>query len=394
MFCPNCGSPVAESANFCSKCGTRILREDPLRQQTTHSHNNYTMYEVFDSTNAASSKINGLFDRLLKTQDSPTTLNRFTLTDRSIITDLGEIPYERMTVLAPSGITRQLFGEGFSAGAVYTTIDGKRYCLHHTMQDATRFYLTAIYANEKISKTSKRQLMQCMCMYYAYLLNANALLHKLPVKFEGELSEEESRLHFENFFSNIYNGEENAKGIFPDATPPAAGKEPFDEFIVCNARITVNDNAVLNPENQCLVDTYTEIQEKFNQFLKENNPIPNAGQNRSPYTLGPLIDLMEDSDPDASAAIAKYNEQVRREKERAAAEAARRRESGGSYSQESSHRPSRYEQKRMEREEIERERRRQEALKKNYYNTPKCQRYGLNGKNSCAGCPIAHACKH
>lgn len=29
-----------------------------------------------------------------------------------------------------------------------------------------------------------------------------------------------------------------------------------------------------------------------------------------------------------------------------------------------------------------------------YYNTPKCQRYGLHGKESCGGCPIAHVCKH
>lgn len=29
-----------------------------------------------------------------------------------------------------------------------------------------------------------------------------------------------------------------------------------------------------------------------------------------------------------------------------------------------------------------------------YYNTPKCQRYGLHGKKSCGGCPIAHVCKH
>ena len=37
---------------------------------------------------------------------------------------------------------------------------------------------------------------------------------------------------------------------------------------------------------------------------------------------------------------------------------------------------------------------RQERMKKDYYNTPKCQRYGLSGKKSCAGCPIAHMCRH
>ena len=31
MFCPNCGTPVADTANFCSKCGTRISKE-PLNK--------------------------------------------------------------------------------------------------------------------------------------------------------------------------------------------------------------------------------------------------------------------------------------------------------------------------------------------------------------------------
>ena len=228
-----------------------------------------------------------------------------------------------MTVLAPSGITGQVFVEGFSAGAVYTTIDGKQYHLHHTMQDATRFYLAAIYANKRIKKTSKRQLMQCMCIYYAYLLNAKILIEKLPVKFEGELSKEESQVHFEQFFSRTNTGNENPySSLFTEASPPAVGKEPFDEFLVCNSKVTIKDDALLNPENQRLVDTYTDIQEEFNQFLKENNPIPNAGQNRSPYILGDLINLMTDEDPDASSAIAKYNEQVRlkREAEERAAE--------------------------------------------------------------------------
>lgn len=325
MFCPNCGTPVADTANFCSKCGVRISREIQPPQQE-QPFQNYTMYEVFDSTNAVSSKINGFLDRILSTPDSSTTLNRFTLTDRSIITDFGEIPYERMTVLAPSGITQKPFGEGVSAGAVYTTIDGRQYQLYYTTQDALRFYLTAIYANERITKTSKRQLMQCMCMYYAYLLNAKVLVKKLPVRFDGELTAEESQANFESFFSRVQTaGNENHwNAMFQETTSPPMNEKPFDEFFVCSNKVTVMDNAVLSPENQQLVDTYTKIQAQFNQFLKENNPIPNSGQNRYPYTLGPLIELMEESDPDASAAIAKYNEKVRQEKEMEERAAARR----------------------------------------------------------------------
>lgn len=44
--------------------------------------------------------------------------------------------------------------------------------------------------------------------------------------------------------------------------------------------------------------------------------------------------------------------------------------------------------------EMREEMRRQEHMKKDYYNTHKCQRFGLHGKSSCAGCPIAHMCKH
>lgn len=90
---------------------------------------------------------------------------------------------------------------------------------------------------------------------------------------------------------------------------------------------------------------------------------------------------------------AAYEEERRRadaEERRAEAEERRRSEAAV---QNSYREPSRYEKKRMEKEEIERERRKQEALKKNYFNTSKCQRYGLNGKKSCAGCPIAHMCK-
>ena len=398
MYCPKCGTIISDWANFCSKCGTRIYGENSGKQDA-QPNNAYSMYEVFDSTNAVSSKINGFFDRLLSTEDANTTLNRFTLTDSSIITDFGEIPYDRVTVLAPTGINNKAFGEGVSAGAVYTTIDGVRYQLYYTTQDAMRFYLAAIYANERIKKTSKRQLMQCMCMYYAYLINAKVLIKKLPVRFDGELTAEESQANFESFLSRVQTaGNENPWDLmFKEDISPAMKEEPFDEFFVCSNRVMVMDDTVLSPENQRLVDTYTKIQEKFNQFLKENNPIPNSGQNRSPYTLGPLIDLMEDSDPDASAAIVKYNEKIRLEKEmeeRAAARRAAERRSSGGYSQDSYSGPSRYERRRMEREEIKREQRKQEALKKNYYNTPKCQRYGLNGKKSCAGCPIAHMCKH
>ena len=392
MYCPKCGVKVSDDANFCSKCGTRIHGENSGKQ-AAQPNNAYSMYEVFDSTDAVSSKINSFFDRLLSTEDANTTLNRFTLTDRSIITDFGEIPYDKVTVLAPTGINNKAFGDGVSAGAVYTTIDGVRYQLYYTTQDALRFYLAAIRANTKIKKTSKRQLMQCMCMYYAYLLNARSLIQKLPVRFEG--SKIETDTEFEKFFGMHFSGS-GASSFFSDEPTPATEAKPFSEFHVCNSRVIANDDVVLSPENQHLVDTYGKIQEEFNQFLKENNPIPDSGQNRSPYTLGPLIELMEDSDPDASAAIVKYNEKIRLEKEmeeRAAARRAAERRASGGYSQDSYSGSSRYERRRMEKEEIERERRKQEALKRNYYNTPKCQRYGF-GKNTCAGCPIAHMCKH
>lgn len=45
-------------------------------------------------------------------------------------------------------------------------------------------------------------------------------------------------------------------------------------------------------------------------------------------------------------------------------------------------------------QEMREEMYRQQRMLKDYYNTPKCQRYGLGGKKSCAGCPIAHMCKH
>ncbi len=314
MYCPKCGAVVTAGANYCSQCGVYVHHEERPPTQSTQAYNTYTMYEIFDSTNAVSSKINGFWGKLLNVQESQATLNRFTLTDHSIITDRGEISYDRMTVLAPTGITHQLFGEGCVVGNVYTTIDGVRYQLYYTTSDAIRFYLAAIRANEKIKKTTKRQLMQCMCMYYAYLLNANAHIRKMPVKFEGERSKVETDTEFEKFFG-MHNSGNSAASFFPDEQTPNTQVKPYSEFHVCNSRVIVNDDVVLNPENQLLVDTYGEIQEKFNQFLKEHNPISNAGQNRSPYTLIPLIELMEDSDPDASAAIAKYNEKIRRERE-------------------------------------------------------------------------------
>jgi len=52
------------------------------------------------------------------------------------------------------------------------------------------------------------------------------------------------------------------------------------------------------------------------------------------------------------------------------------------------------EENRRREQEMREEMYRQERMKKDYYYTAKCQRSGLNGKSSCAGCPIAHMCKH
>lgn len=372
MVCPNCGTPVADTANFCSKCGTRISREIPPQPQA-HTHCNYTMYEVFDSTKSVSSKLNGLLDRVLSTPDSPTTLNRFTLTDQSIITDFGEFSYDRMTVLAPNSINRNMFGEGFSAGMVCTTIDGKEYHLHILSQDALRFYSAAINANKKIPQNTKRQQLLCVCMHFLYLLNLKVLLEKLPVTFEGEISKEAERAHFESLYSGKYSSTEEWEKNAPKASPPTPGKEPFDEFITCNHQVTVNDDAYLSLENQAIVDAYGMVQAELNQFLKDNNPIPNAGYNRSAFTLMGIVNQMTDADTDTTAAIIEFNRLEKEKQERELRE-------------------------REERQQRYKEEREYRATKQDYYWTSECmQRKNMrNGKykvfRKCEGCHLAPFC--
>lgn len=311
MFCSKCGTRLDDTANFCSECGNRIQHNTAQSSHNAQPKNNYTMYEAFDATDDTATKIGGFFNRILSSPDDPITLTKFVLTDRSIITDQGEYSYQQMTVIAPSSsFIYNLLGGGYTFGYIRTFINGKEYSLKFGRQNILRFSLAAILANEKIQLSSTKQKLQCANMMYAYLLHANDKIRKLPVTYEGlervKTTENDASAQYQNT---------TAERESTSFVPPAEGKEPYSEFVQCNYQVTVNPGAQLTMEEQQLIENYGYVQRLLNEFFKKHNPISNAGQNRSPFILGDIINFMTDEDTNASAAIAKYNEEVRRKLE-------------------------------------------------------------------------------
>ena len=397
MFCHKCGARLDDTANFCSKCGTRAQHNTSQTTHSTQSKSNYTMYESFDASNDTATTIGGLFNKILSSPNDPATLSRFVLTDHSIITAHGEYSYQQMTVIAPKGsISHNLFGEGFSFGDVTTSINGTVYTLKYSRQDLLRFCFAAVRANEHIPMLSAKQKLQCAHMMYAYLLNAKEIIQKLPVTFEGATSGSGLGDMFTDIFS-AQTQNHTPNWTPPTASSPAKGKEPYSEFLECNFQVTVNPGAQLTQSQKQLIENYSYVQRLLNEFFKKHNPISNAGQNHSPFILGKLITFMTDEDVDASAAIAKYNEQIRLQREAEEHRASSQESSNDSYYGSGgilSGAVNRINESNHRKQEMREEMYRQQRMLKDYYNTPKCQRYGLGGKKSCAGCPIAHMCKH
>ncbi len=309
MFCRNCGNQLREGAIFCSRCGVKIAA--PSTQQ-----NNYTMYDVFDYSNCGTKKAGmvvksagkafiSLTDSIANVMyknrpdliashkeftsytPSSKTVYKYIITDRSIILEDVEYPYENLTVFCPN-----------ETGLwVSVKINGMRYDLHSTKADRIRLFTSLLKANEHIEMHSRRQKLQYVWMCYSYL---KAVWNEL-------------------YIQNVTRNEE---------------KVSFDElFQLYKYELYSTDNQ-LNDYYKYLIASYNSVSQKLNDFFIKENPISDNGYNRHPETLAKIIDLMTDEDTDMDAIVIRYNQKLAEDEMRREAIRQMRaegRESGGGF---------------------------------------------------------------
>ena len=279
MFCTNCGTRLNEQDRFCVNCGSKVgsytspLPSDNSNQAHFVPTVNYSMYEVFDSSSSISSKIHKMTDKLLAKMNANTvTVSNFIITDRSIIFDNNEYLFEQMSVLSPNGsFSTDLSGE-YMYGYIYTNISGVNYYFNCSKDKQMKFFLTATKANDNIELKSRRQMLQYILMLCCFILKADYKIRTLPVVYDEE--------------------------------------NQFDEFLAFNKRVKIKPNETISDEDRKLIDDYTYVQEKLNDFYKKTNAIPNVGRNRHFGVLAEIVNYMTDSDTDTEEAIRKYNQKL------------------------------------------------------------------------------------
>lgn len=282
MFCKNCGANLTNDSRFCGKCGIKVSVDTTNNPLTNYypsnntSSQNYTIYEVFDSSDKLSSKIYKLTDKLLAKMDAKTvTVSNFIITDRSIIFNNNEYLFEEITVLSPYGtFATNLSGDYI--GHIYTNINGIQYHFNCSKDKQLKLFFEAIRANDKIELKSKRQMLQYILMLCCFIFKASFKFRTLPVIYEEE--------------------------------------NKFDEFLAFNKRVKIKPNETINDEDRKLIENYTYIQEKLNDYYKTTNAIPNVGSNRHFNVLAEIINYMTDSDTDTEEAIKKYNQKLLEDK--------------------------------------------------------------------------------
>ncbi len=278
MFCKNCGAKLNDDSRFCGKCGTKVSIDTTNNPYTNYnpsnniSSQNYTTYEVFDSSDKLSSKIYKLADKLLAKMDAKTVnVSNFIITDRSIIFNNNEYLFEEITVLSPYGtFVTNLSGDYI--GHIYTNINGIQYHFNCSKDKQLKLFFEAIKANDKIELNSRRQMLQYILMLCCFIFKADFKIRTLPVIYEEE--------------------------------------NKFDEFLAFNKRVKIKPNETISDEDRKLINDYTYIQEKLNDYYKTTNAIPNAGHNRHFGVLAEIINYMTDSDTDTEEAIKKYNQKL------------------------------------------------------------------------------------
>lgn len=380
LYCPKCGSLVNDNAAFCSSCGTKISanRTNDTNENGVGSFfskfayqdqkQQYTIYEKFGpdvlktaaQISFAPTLIGMGVEKLVQnaTYGNGKVIKNFVITDRSLIFKGNEYLCECMTIISPD------IG---SSDMLETSVNGEKIYLKFDKNDRFRLFNAIIRLNTKIHLTSKRQELRCLITICDFLKEANNVIKTLPISFDKD--------------------------------------NKYSEFDFCNEPLKINDGAIINEENKVLIANYVNAQKELDKFYKEVNPIEHVGHNRDLEVLKNLVAMMNESDSDIEEIIEKYNEKLAQIEEKR-----KRREEEEQFKRESGY----YEV----REDVGdngsflknvagmaigtaignklsgNRRSNSEPKKKDYYLSMGCQRYGLNGKSTCAGCTLASVCSH
>ena len=147
MFCTNCGKQIADDANFCPGCGTRVGQaatqtEQPTAQQANQQQ--YTLYERFSPTMGIG--------------------RSFILTDKSLIYGNKEYSYSEFVKINLSNVPTTALMNGTAQVLLKS---GNKLLLVFAFNQKDRFISTMNYANEQID------LANGVSKNYKYLLQSS-----------------------------------------------------------------------------------------------------------------------------------------------------------------------------------------------------------------------------
>ncbi len=279
MYCRKCGAKQRDQAKFCGKCGAQVSA--PASSPAYPAQNRgYTVYEKFDCT----SSLKFIIGDALKL-GSDASIPTFVLTDRSLIFNGTEVPFEYMTVIRPEGyISFDQSSLEFSLGGISTTIDGVKYKLKYSKEDMLRLLCTISKVNRNIPLKNARQKLQYALMMTCFLMCAETYISRMHIIYSDYLA--------------------------------------FEELTQNNTLVTLDPEYQLSQEQLRLIEDYTNAQRELNDFYKRTNAIANAGNNRKYFILKSIIDFMDETDTDVEQVVQRYNDKLLQEEVKAALEKA------------------------------------------------------------------------
>lgn len=301
MFCIKCGHKLIEGSNFCIKCGERVSKVAPNKENQSQTNTQYSMYEVFDYSNSNWKKVTEVHRSMshslakLMYKNHPKLLNiyesginnpsyktvyKYVITDRSIILDDTEYPYEKLKVICPDK----------GGTSIEIKINDVKYALYQSNDNVIRLYHALMILNQVIRLNTLREKLQYIWMGYCLLDRIRKVIFK------------QSSIVCDKDNNKIYN-------------------ELWTEY----QSAYKSEDEQIDDYYKGLIIKYNYVSNVLNDFFKEENPIADVGYNRHPETLAKIIDIMTDSDTDMNKVVNRYNRKVELEKQQEAEYYERRR---------------------------------------------------------------------
>lgn len=279
-FCTKCGNKLKEGSNFCGQCGAKVNVDSTSYKNNLNSKpntsNNYSMYEVFTSPKSISKSV---FNALFGDSNTEKFTYNFVITDKSIIIDGIEHPYEEMSVIYPTGEFEDKFftkGCHTNFGDIEVQINDMKYKLYCSNGQEERLFYAAIKANERLKPSTYRQELQQILMMFAYLNLVCEILSNAP---------------YADFLKET----------------------KFKEYNECNRYAVITSREQAGEIGQRLVSNYTYVQKVLEDYFKKIKATEIDCFHRSPSNLAIIVKIMSESDKNAAVAVAKHNEQLKQE---------------------------------------------------------------------------------